>query len=386
MNLKDKSPLELGKMLCDSLMHTYEPQKLPPEGVLFYWQGVFLSGMERIYQKCGDKKYFNYIKDYADSVIGSNGELYGFCHELTTEDTPPLAKSALTMLDHKQATLILYNLYDETGDEKYIKAAKLAAKSMYFWPVNSVGGYWHMMTQHNQMWLDGAYMAGPISVIYAKRFGDTVLRERAIKQIFIMDDFMKDKNTGLYYHGWDESKEAQWADPETGLSAHIWGRALGWYTVAILDILEFIPKDHPAVERLSQIERDLLKALKKYQDEKTGMWYQVTDKPERADNWVESSCTNLFIYSYAKAIRMGVISKEEFGECLENAYSGINDRLFLSDDGYLIVDNVCVGTCIESGTYEHYINRDRTQNDLHGAGAFILMCSEMQNYRDFCNE
>ena len=116
------------------------------------------------------------------------------------------------------------------------------------------------------------------------------------------------------------------------------------------------------------------------------MWYQVTDKPEKEDNWVESSCTNLFIYSYAKAIRTGVISKEEFGECLEKAYNGIVDRLFLSDEGYLVVDNVCVGTCIESGTYEHYINRDRTKNDLHGAGAFILMCSEMQSYRDFCNE
>ncbi|MBE7050877.1 MAG: glycoside hydrolase 105 family protein, partial [Ruminococcaceae bacterium] len=137
---------------------------------------------------------------------------------------------------------------------------------------------------------------------------------------------------------------------------------------------------------LSQIERDLLFSLKKYQDEKTGMWYQVTDKPEREDNWVESSCTNLFIYSYAKAIRTGVITKDEFGDTLKKAYNGIKERLFLDSDGYLVVDNVCVGTCIESGTYEHYINRDRTQNDLHGAGAFILMCSEMQNYRDFCNE
>ena len=124
MNLKDKSPLELGKMLSDSLMHTYEPQKLPPEGVLFYWQGVFLSGMERIYKKCGDKKYFNYIKDYADSVIGPSGELYGFCHELTTKDTPHLAKLALTMLDNKQATLVLYNLFDETGDEKIYHCGK----------------------------------------------------------------------------------------------------------------------------------------------------------------------------------------------------------------------------------------------------------------------
>ena len=382
MKVNEKKPLEFGKMLCDALMHTYEPQKLPPENVLFYWQGVFLSGMERIYLKSGEKKYFNYIKDYCDSVIGENGELYGFCHELTTDDMPPLAKCALTMLDHKQATLILYNLFDETGDEKYIKAAKTAAQSMYYWPVNSVGGYWHMMTQHNQMWLDGAYMAGPISVIYAKRFGDTTLRERAIKQIFIMDDFMKDEKTGLYFHGWDESKVAEWADPQTGLSQEIWGRALGWYTVAILDILEYIPKNHCAVERLSKIERDLLIALAKYQDKKTGMWYQVTDKPENKDNWVESSCTCLFIYSFAKAIRMGVLEGNEFDEVLNKAYAGIVERLYLDDEGYLVVDNVCVGTCIDSGTYEHYISCNTTKNDLHGAGAFILMCSEMDNYQN----
>ena len=384
MNVNEKTPLEFGKMLCDSLMHTYEPQKLPPENVLFYHQGVFLSGMQNIYQLCGDKKYFNYIKDYCDAVLGPNGELYGFCHEITTPDMDWLQRFALCLLDNKQATILMYNLYDETGDEKYIKAAKTAAESMYYWPVNSYGGYWHMMYQPSQMWLDGAYMAGPLSVMYAMRFGEPVLRERAIKQIFIMDDFMKDEKSGLYYHGWDESKEAQWADKETGLSGQIWGRAMGWYAVAILDIMEYIPKDHPAVPRLSQIERDLLRALAKVQDKKTGMWYQVLDKPDEPDNWDESSCTNLFIYSYAKAIRMGVVSKDEFGEVLEKAYKGSIENLYIDDEGYLVVDDVCVGTCIETGTYEFYINRDKIKNDLHGAGAFILMCAEMQMYRDFC--
>lgn len=108
---------------------------------------------------------------------------------------------ALTMLDHKQPSILFYNLYDETGDEKYLRVIKTIGESMYFWPVNQYGGYWHMMTQHHQMWLDGAYMAGPLSVMYADRFGGEVLRDRAINQIFIMDDHMKDEKTGLYYHG-----------------------------------------------------------------------------------------------------------------------------------------------------------------------------------------
>ena len=225
-------------------------------------------------------------------------------------------------------------------------------------------------------------MAGPLSVMYSDRFGDERLRERAINQIIIMDDHMRDEKTGLYFHGWDPSKEMGWADPETGLSEQIWGRAVGWYAVAILDILEYIPKEHPKAERLKDIERKLLKALTKYQDKKTGMWFEVLDKPEREDNWVESSCTNLFIYSYAKAIRMGVVEKEEYADVLEKAYKGIEDSLYFDEDGYLVIDKVCVGTCIDEGTYEHYINRETIKNDLHGAGAFILMCAEMEKYRN----
>lgn len=381
-----KTPLDYGKLACEALMHQYTPQTLPPKGAMFYHQGVFLSGMQQIYKLCGDEKYFNYIKDYIDTVIGPNGEVYGIDHEAMEYSTTPdwgtgISQQSLTMLDCKQPVILLYDLYEKTKDEKYKNAIEKISQSMYFWPVNNYGGYWHMMTQHHQMWMDGAYMAGPLSVMYSKFSGDPTLRERAIKQIFIMNDYMLDKKTGLYFHGWDPSKEMAWADKETGLSAQIWGRAVGWYAVAILDILDYIPEDHPAVERLKQIEADLLEALVKYQDEETGLWYEVLDKPNEKGNWVESSCTNLFIYSYAKAIRTGVVGNE-YAEVLEKAYKGIEDILYYDDEGYLVIDKVCIGTCIDEGTYEHYINRETIKNDLHGAGAFILMCAEMERYRN----
>ena len=377
----DIRPLSLGKQLCEAVMHKYEPQKLPPEGTLFYHQGVFLSGMQNIYFLTGERKFFEYIKDYVDSVIGPNGELIGFEHELTTSETPRLAKEALTMLDHKQPTILLYNLYDETGDEKYLTAIKPVAESMHYWPVNEYGGYWHMMTQHNQMWLDGAYMAGPLSVMYAARFGDTKLRERAVNQIFIMDKYMKDSRTGLYFHGWDCSKQESWADAETGLSGQIWGRAVGWLAVAILDILEYLPKNHSAIEKLKQIEVDLLNSLMKYRDLKSGMWLEVLDRVDDEANWAETSCTCLFIYAYAKAIRLGILErKEEYIATVEGAYNALVESLYYDEDGQLVLDNICIGTCIDSGTYEHYINRARIKNDLHGTGAFVLMCAEMERY------
>ena len=383
----DKKPIEYGKLACDAIMHKYTPDTLPPAKVLFYHQGVFLSGMQRVYLLTHNEKYFNYIKNYVDGVIGPNGEIPGICHELEDVDlhdeSRRLRVYSLTMLDSKQPSILFYNLYDETGEDKYIKAAKTIAESMYFWPVNEYGGYWHMMTQHNQMWMDGAYMAGPLSVMYAERFGDDVLRDRAISQILIMHEHIRDEKTGLYYHGWDPTKESEWADPETGLSQNFWGRGVGWYPVAILDMLDYIPKDHPQVEKLKEIVRDLLVSLVKFQDKKTGMWFEVLDKIDREDNWVESSCTNLFIYSYAKAIRMGIIGKE-YDSVLKKAYKGIVDRLYFDEEGFMVIDNICIGTCIESGTYEHYINRLTIKNDLHGSGAFILMCTEMELYNEFC--
>lgn len=382
MNMsKNKSPITYGKEMCDAIINSQRPGELWPAGAMFYIPGVFMSGALRVWKLCGEQKYFDYVKEYFDCVLPSDGSVYGINHEIPVPNTDGAHYNynALTMLDCKQPCVLLHDLYDETGDEKYLKVIKTIGESMYYWPVNEYGGYWHMMVQHHQMWMDGAYMAGPLSVKYAKRFGDPTLRERAIHQVFLMNDYIKDEKTGLYFHGWDPSKEAEWADPETGLSAHIWGRAVGWYAVAILDILDDIPEDHPAVERLKQIEVDLLTVLVKYQDPVTGKWYQVLDKPGQEGNWVETSCTSLFAYSYAKAIRKGILSTE-FAPVLEKAYHGLIDGLYYHENGQLVLDGVCMGTCIEAGTYEHYINRRQVQNDLHGAGAFTLMCTEMELY------
>lgn len=385
-----RNPLEYGELLCKALMHKYEPEKLPPEGVLFYHQGVFLSGMQKIYRLTGKKEYFEYIKTYIDSVIGENGELSGFCHEALTKDTPELALQALQMLDHKQPTILLYDLYDETGEEKYVNAIKSVAGSMYYWPINRYGGYWHMMTQVNQMWMDGAYMIGPLSVMYADRFNDNVLRERAINQVFLMNKYMRDKKTGLYFHGWDESKQMEWADKETGLSGQFWGRADGWYAVAILDMLDYIPDDNPRKKDMEEIVKDLLDTLLNFRDEKTGMWFNVLDRIDDDKNWVETSCTSLFVYSYAKAIRKGIIKGEIYEKTIEKAYNSLIDGIYYDEQGCPVLDNVCIGTCIEEGTYEYYLSRPKVKNDLHGVGAFTLMCAELYRYftekRLICSE
>ena len=375
------TPVDYAKLACDTYMSTYDAEKLPPENALFYHQGVLLSGFERLYELTGDEKYFEYIKDYADSVTGPDGELVGVDHDYRLDSADSISAKALTMLDTKQPAILFYNLYDKTGDEKYLNVINTISESMYYWPINKHGGYWHMMTEPNQMWLDSAYMAGVLSVMYSDMTEDYRLMNRAIKQVLLMNEYMKDDATGLYYHGWDASHAMGWADKKTGLSEHFWGRAMGWYAVAILDMLDYIPQDHPSVPKLKKIEADLLDSLLKYQDGATGMWYQVVDKPGEKGNWIESSCTNLFLYSYAKALRTGIISGEKYEDALKKGYDGmIKNSIRIDADGKLVIDKICIGTCIEEGTYEHYINRPQTNNDLHGGGAFILMCTEMAKY------
>ncbi len=373
--MKDNS-VQLAVKACRTIMDRYNPRDLPPKECFFYHQGVFLSGMERLYDLTRKKEYFNYIQDYADYVLGPCGEVYGFCHELGLRQGSRFAGREMTMLDCRQPAVLLYRLFDETGDEKYMNAARTISASLYYWPVNEYGGYWHMLTQPNQMWLDSVYMCGPLSVKYAKRFGDTTLRKRAVKQVLLIDEKMKDIQTGLYYHGWDPTKTAEWANKKTGLSECIWGRAVGWYAAAIVDMLDDIPENLPEYKLLADIEAALLKALTAYQDYKNGLWYQVTDKPGEAGNWIETSSSCLFAYAYAKAIRKGLIPREQYISVLNKVFDGIQDYIYEDAEGRLTLDRICIGTCIESGLYEHYIQRNHKKNDLHGMGAFVLMCTE----------
>jgi unsaturated rhamnogalacturonyl hydrolase len=183
---------------------------------------------------------------------------------------------------------------------------------------------------------------------------------------------MTDPATGLLYHAWDDSKQAKWANPETGLSAEFWGRAIGWYAVAILDILDCLPADYPKRQEFIDAEIDIIKALVRYQDESTGLWYQVVNRGDDPANWHETSCTSLYTYSISKAIKTGILGRE-YETYAKKGYEGVINSLTYEGEE-LIVSNICIGTGV--GPYEFYLKRPTVANDLHGMGAFVLMCSE----------
>ena len=369
--MKKLTPIEYGRMACETIMQKYEPEKLPQywngKGFFSYHQGVFLSGMNRIFQKTREQKLFDYMKAWVDSHVDENGKIVtewerGWC--------------SLETLDFRQPGLLMYPLYEETKDERYMTVVKYLVESLKDYPTNSKGGFWHMTDQDNQMWLDGLYMAGPITAMYADKFRKPEFFDLAATQVIVMYENMKEEKSGLLVHGWEESKTMGWADPVTGKSQEVWGRAMGWYVTALADILDYIPEEHEKRQQLVAIEKELLETLVKYQDE-SGRWYQVADKGGQEGNWLENSCSCLITYALAKAVKKGYLSPDYY-EAARKGYEGVVDSLYYDEEGRLQIGEICVGTCIDDGDYQHYIKRGKAVNDLHGSGAFVLMCSEFE--------
>lgn len=351
-------PIDYGKAAIETMMRRYRGRELPPKGHFHYHQGVFLSGVYQIYRLCGDERYFEYIKEWVDAMLDENGHILNY---------------SAGHLDDIQPGNLLFPLYERTGEEKYRNALEHLAELVKTFPRNREGGFWHMDCLPDQMWLDGLYMAGPFSAQYAAVFHAPRLADSAAEQALLMERKTKDPVTGLLYHAWDCGRREEWADPATGLSAEFWGRSVGWVPVAVLDELDWIPQSHERYPELVRMVRELLTAVCRYQSG-DGRWYQVLDKGGCPGNWPENSCSCLFTAALFKAVRKGILD-ETYLKAAQRGYEGvIRDLKWNGDD--LLIGNICVGTGV--GNYEHYCRRPVSVNDLHGAGAFLLMCAQAQ--------
>ncbi len=364
MEIAMKTALEYGIMGCETIMRTTDASDLKPLGHWHYHQGVFLSGMEHIYALCSKEQLAKYIKDYVDSRIRPDGTIDHYSRD---------------MLDDMQPGILLFRLIDETGDEKYKIALDTIMDHLKNWSCNPDGGYWHRLSGHgqNEMWLDSLYMGCPVQAMYAKRYDKPELFDTVVGQAVLMREKMTDKNNRLLRHAWNYYGAAPWCDPETGLSSVAWGRAIGWYVTAVLDIYQNMPEDHPKRAVLATIEREIIDTLIRYRDRDTYMWHQVVNMPKMPDNWLESSCSCLFTYAMARGARLGILD-EKYIERAKESFRGIITHSVDIWRDNLIVERVCVGTGV--GEYSHYVNRPTASNDLHGIGVFLLMCGEMAKH------
>lgn len=354
------TPLEWAKAACDSLMSTYLPEELPPANRWHYHQGVFLCGMELLCHAEVDERYEAYIKRYVDKLVDENGN-FDFARD---------------ELDAIQVGLLLFRLDEKYGERKYRIAADKLRNLFHTLNRTSEGGFWHKDKYAYNMWLDGLYMGGVFALKYANAYNEPCLREMVLHQEGLMRRYMRDEETGLLYHAWDESKQMPWADPVTGCSPEFWGRSLGWYGLAVAQFLDELSEGEASRAELKKSLADFAEALVRYQDKESGLWYQVVDKGHLGDNWLETSCTCLFVYTLARAYKLGMVGEE----CLEAArrgFQGLIEVVQFDDQHRFILPDICIGT--SAGDYENYVTRPTSQNDLHGVGAFVMACIEMQS-------
>ncbi|MBQ8639318.1 MAG: glycoside hydrolase family 88 protein [Lachnospiraceae bacterium] len=352
------TPLELAQAAVETIMRKYDAADLPPKGHFHYHQGVFLSGVYKNYLLNGEESWYQYIKSWVDAMLDEEGNIlnYGGLH-----------------LDDIMPGNLLFPIYERTKNAKYKKALDELMQNMLIYPKNKEGGFWHMKQFANQMWLDGIYMGGPFVVKYASMFHCPEYYDISVTQALLMQEKTRDEKTGLWYHAYDCERKAEWADPVTGCAPEFWGRSIGWVPVAILEELDYIPESHARYKDLCKLVKDLLCALCNYQSE-DGRWYQVVNKCDQPGNWLENSCSCLYTAALCKAVRKGIL-EEAFLKNAEMGYKGVVNSLTWEGQD-IQIGNVCIGTGV--GDYAFYCARPTSTNDLHGVGAFLLMCAEMQ--------
>ena len=339
-----------------------------PKAKWRYTTGLFLSSLLDLWQGTGESKYFDYVKQTIDSFIEEEGTIKTY-------------KRDDFNLDKINSGKVLLRLYQITNHEKYKKAADILYRQLLMQPRTSEGGFWHKKRYPWQMWLDGIYMSGPFYAHYGMMFGKADAFDDVIKQIKLIDIHTRDAKTGLRYHGWDESNKQDWADPVTGCSPHFWGRALGWFSMALVDVLDYIPETHQNHSQILYILNDLLKTIKKYQDD-SGLWYQIIDLNERSGNYLETSCSAMFVYATAKALNEGYID-QSFQQVALKGYHGIISKKIVADDKGISLTGICSvaglgGDPYRDGSFQYYISEPIVANDLKGVGPFIMAGLQME--------
>lgn len=335
-----------------------------------YEQGVLLKGIENVWLNTADGKYFSFIQRSIDRFVTDDGNIKTF----KLEDYN---------LDNVNEGKLLLTLYRVTEKEKYKKAADRLREQLKGQPRTHEGGFWHKKIYPYQMWLDGLYMGEPFYAEYAMLFHDTAAFDDIAKQFIWMEAHSRDPKTGLLYHGWDESKQQKWADPKTGLSPQFWGRAIGWYAMALVDTLDYFPQDHPQRAELIAILKRLAPVIQKYQDAKSGTWYLILDKPGEKGNYLEASAACMFVYALAKGVRHGYLP-DSYLAVAQKGYQGILKEFIETDaTGQTNLNGTVGGAGLggnpyRDGSYQYYVSERVVKNDPKGVGAFLMASSEIE--------
>ena len=333
-----------------------------------YIDGCMMTALLCMAEITGEKEYFDFVEGFIDSYILEDGTIRTY--DVTKYN-----------LDDINEGRVLLPLYRATGKEKYRLAAEKLKHHLDTQPRTPEGNFWHKQIYPNQVWLDGIYMAQVFYALYQKEFGGGDYSD-ILRQIENVHEKMFDSEKKLYYHGYDACKEAFWADPETGCSKNFWLRSIGWFSVALADLLELVTGSDR--DRLAAIFRELMEGISRYADGDTGMYYQVPDQVGRAGNYLETSGSSMIAYAMLKGARLGILPKE-YAAKGKKTFSGIGEKYLSFTGDTLNLGGICLVAGLgpennrrRDGSYEYYISEPVVENDAKGVAPFILCYTEIK--------
>ena len=318
----------------------------------------------------------DYVRDWADTMATPEGKVHTY-------------KKSNYNVDHICPARIYFDLHDKYGkqDKRYRRVLKMINEQVVDQPRTQSGEFWHKQIYPHQVWLDGFYMALPFYAEYTKRYAPkdqkTAMFDDIVHQFVEGSKNTYDPATGLFRHAWDESKSMFWCDPQTGLSEHAWGRACGWFAVALVEVLDYLPKKYEGRKALIGLLNHFVNELPKWADKESGMWYQVIDCPDREGNYQESTCSIMFTYAFLKGLRMGYID-DSYREYILGLYPKFLKKFVKENpDGTISITDCCSvgglgGKQMRKGDFAYYLSEPVIDNDCKGVGPFIWASLEWE--------
>ena len=334
-----------------------------------YIDGCMFKAVIELYHITGNKKYLEFADSFINYFVNEDGSIQSY---------DPKEYN----LDNVNAGKTLFDLYKLTGREKYRKAIDTVYSQLKGQPRTSTGNFWHKMIYPNQIWMDGLYMAQPFYMQYEVEYNNKANCRDSYEQFLHVYDLMRDTRNGLYYHAYDDSREAFWCDPVTGLSDNFWLRALGWYAMALVDTMEVMPEEMAEEKaRLGAVYKELIDAMLPYQDQESGMWYQVVNRGRIQPNYLETSGSAIFAYAIMKSVRLGYLDERYFAFG-RKAFDGICEKYLSEENGELQLGGICLVAGLgnkemREGTFDYYMREPVVKNEAKGVAPLILAYIEI---------
>jgi len=336
-----------------------------------YEHGLQVMAIQKVGEVTGEAHYKRFVLDWIDQFVQPNGDIRTY-------------RADEYNLDLINAGKLLFGAFELTGDDRYRKALDLLLEQLRKQPRTNSNGFWHKKIYPYQMWLDGIYMVQPFLAEYAHRFDQPAIFKDVAHQICLIEEHTRDEKMGLLYHAWDESKTQRWADPVTGCSPHFWGRGIGWYVMAVVDVLDHFPRQQASRQDLITVLNRTAGALVKVQDETSGLWYQILDLPDRPGNYLEASASAMFVYAFAKGVRNGYLIQDYLLSARRGYHGLLQNLIKVDSQGLLTLEGTCSGAGLggepyRDGSFDYYISEKVVPNDPKGVGSFILAALEMES-------